>query len=71
MTKKDYDSLKMTYCIDILMQWAMSRENWEYHIYWIEKLDKSSPEKLFQDYKDKAPSQCLEQTMNRMACLLE
>lgn len=52
------------------MPWALSKEKWKYHTHWIDKLDKSSPEKLFQDYKDNAPSQCLEQTMDRMKYLL-
>lgn len=72
MTKQDHNLLKVTYCIEnVLMPWALSRENWKYHTFWIDKLDKSSPEKLFQDYKDNAPSQCLEQTMDRMTYLLK
>lgn len=67
----NHEQLKREKVIEILKEWASTQENWKYHFNWIEKLNKdASDEELFNDYKQNAPNNCLEQTIKRISYLL-
>ena len=67
----NYNNLTLTHADRILRYWAATKENWKYHHNWIDKLDRSSKEKFFNDYRDKCPGDCLEQTQERLIFLLK
>lgn len=65
------DNMLIERAVLILLEWADTTESFRYHRAWINRLDTSSKEKLFNDFKDKASGEALEACTKRIQYLLK